>query len=264
MSLRVAVSGAAGRMGRRLVALIVAEPDTELVCACDRPDHPDLGRDVGELAGAGPTGIHLTDGIGNDPQVVIDFSTPEGAARAVRAARESGLPIVIGTTGLGAHEKAEIEAASGQIPVLRAPNFSLGVNLLARFVHDAAQALGPAYDVEVIEIHHNQKADAPSGTALKLANAAARALGRDPQKDFVHGRQGVTGARKPTEIGIHAVRGGDIVGEHVVIFAGPGERVELVHRAHTRDTFVVGALRAARFLVGKPPGRYTMDQVLDL
>lgn len=264
MSLRIAVSGVGGRMGRRVVSLVVAEPDLELVSACECGGHPDLGRDAGEVAGAGAVGIPITDGIGGDPGVIIDFSTPEGAVRAARKAAEIDVPLVTGTTGLGAKERAELESAAGRVPVLEAPNFSLGVNLLFRLVREAAQALGPGYDVEIIEAHHNQKADAPSGTALGIARAAAAALGRDTKKDLTYGRQGQPGPRKPTEIGVHAVRAGDIVGDHTVIFGGRGERIELIHRAHTRDTFVMGALRAARFLVGKPAGRYTMAQVLGL
>jgi 4-hydroxy-tetrahydrodipicolinate reductase len=264
MALRIAVNGAAGRMGRRVCGLVIAEPDTELVCASEAESHPDLGRDAGELAGAGPVEVHLTDGLGGDAEVVIDFSTPEGASRAAAAAAEMGAALVTGTTGLGPRERAEIESAAGRVPVLSAPNFSLGVNVLFRMARDVAAALGPEYDVEIVEAHHNRKADAPSGTALGLAGEIAGVLGRDPGRDFVHGRKGRVGERKPTEIGLHAVRAGDIVGEHTVVFAGAGERVELVHRAHARDCFVRGALRAARFLVGRPPGRYTMEQVLGL
>jgi 4-hydroxy-tetrahydrodipicolinate reductase len=251
-------------MGKRVVSLVMAEPDLELASACECGGHPDLGRDAGEVAGAGPVGIPITDGIGGDPQVIIDFSLPEGAARAARKAAEIDVPLVTGTTGLGAKERAELESAAGRVPVLEAPNFSVGVNLLFRLVREAAQALGPGYDIEIIEAHHNQKADAPSGTALGIARVAAAALGRDMKKDLTYGRQGKPGARKPTEIGIHAVRAGDVVGEHTVIFGGRGERIEIVHRAHTRDNFAMGALRAARFLVGKPAGRYTMAQILGL
>ncbi len=264
MALRIAVSGAGGRMGKRVISLVTAEPDLELASACECGGHPDLGRDAGEVAGAGAIGIPITDGIGGDPQVVIDFSTPQGVVRAAEKAAEIGVPLVTGTTGLGAKERSQLESAAGRVPVLEAPNFSLGINLLLKLVRDVAQALGPGYDVEIIEAHHNRKADAPSGTALAIARAAAAALGRDTKKDLTYGREGKPGPRKPTEIGIHAVRAGDIVGEHTVIFGGRGERIELVHRAHTRDTFVMGALRAARFLVGKPAGRYTMAQVLGL
>jgi 4-hydroxy-tetrahydrodipicolinate reductase len=264
MSLNVAVSGAAGRMGRKLVSLVITEPDTELASACEAPGHPDLGRDAGELAGMGPVGVPVTDGIGGSPEVIVDFSAPEGAARAARKASEIGCPLVTGTTGLDAHVKAEIESAAGRVPVLTAANFSLGVNLLYSLVRRAAEVLGPGYDVEIVEAHHNQKADAPSGTALRLGEAAAAVLHRDPRKDFVHGRSGKPGPRGASEIGFHAVRAGDVVGEHTVIFGGHGERVELVHRAHTRDTFMHGALRAARFLVGRPAGRYSMAQVLGL
>jgi 4-hydroxy-tetrahydrodipicolinate reductase len=246
------------------VSLAVAEPDCELVCACERHGHPHLGRDVGELCSCGWIGIPLTDGIGSEPQVIIDFSSPEGTARAFSKAVEMGIPIVSGTTALGAKEKAEIEAAAGRVPVLVTPNFSLGVNVLFDVVRKVAQVLGPGYDVEIIEAHHNKKVDAPSGTALRLGESVAGALRRDPNKDFVNGRGGQVGPRKPTEIGFHAVRGGDIVGEHTVMFAGGGERVELIHRVTTRDAFVKGSIRAARFLVGKAPGKYTMEQVLGL
>ena len=264
MSLKVAVNGAAGKMGRRLVALVLREPDAEIVSASDRKGHPELGRDVGELAGAGPVRVHLTHDIQGEPEVIIDFSSPEGAAKSAKAAAELGVPLVTGTTGLGAREKAEIESAAGRVPVLAAPNFSVGVNLMFEITRTVAETLGPGYDVEIIEAHHNQKADAPSGTALRLAKMVADVLKRDPKKDYVHGREGRVGPRKPTEIGLHAVRAGDIVGEHTVIFGGMGERIELVHRAHTRDTFVGGAMRAAQWIIGKAPGKYSMDQVLGL
>lgn len=264
MGLRAAVNGAGGRMGKRLVSLIVAEPDLELVCASERPDHPDLGGDVGELAGMGHLGLSLTDGIGGDPQVVMDFSTPEGAARAASAAGDSEAGLVCGTTGLGPSELAAVEEVSGRVPVVFAPNFSLGVNLLFRLAADAAEALGPGYDCEILELHHNRKADSPSGTALRLAESVAGVLGRDVSKDLRHGRQGRVGPRPPSEIGMHSIRAGDAVGEHTVIFAGGGERIELIHRAHTRDAFALGAVRAAKFLVGKPAGMYSMAQVLGL
>ena len=264
MSLKIAVNGAAGKMGRRLVALVIREPDVELVSASEREDHPELGRDVGEFAGAGPVRVHLTGEIGGEPEVIIDFSSPEGAAKSAKAAADIGVPVVIGTTGLGAHERAEVESAAGRVPVLVAPNFSVGVNLMFEITRKIAEVLGPGYDVEIIEAHHNQKADAPSGTALRLAKCVADALKRDPKKDYVHGREGRVGPRTPTEIGLHAVRAGDMVGEHTVLFGGRGERIELVHRAHTRDTFVAGAIRAAQWLIGKAPGKYSMEQVLGL
>ncbi len=264
MSLKVAVNGAAGRMGRRIVAMIVREPDVELVSASDRPGHSELGRDAGELAGVGPVRVHITDEIGGEPEVIIDFSSPEGAAKSAKAAAELGVPVVSGTTGLGPHEKAEIESAAGRVPVLVAPNFSVGINLMFEVTRKVAEVLGPGYDVEIIETHHNQKADAPSGTALRLAKSVANALKCDPKRDYVHGREGMVGPRGPREIGLHAVRAGDIVGDHTVLFAGRGERIELTHRAHTRDTFVAGAIRAAHWLIGKAPGRYSMEQVLGL
>jgi len=260
--IRIAVNGAAGRMGRRLVALIAEEKDLRLVAALEQAGHPDLGRDAGELAGCGALGVAVRDVWDERADVLIDFSAPAGTMGRVREAVEKRCAMVIGTTGLTDQQKAEIEKASGRIPVLLAPNMSLGMNLMFRLAAEAAAALGAEYDVEIVEAHHRFKKDAPSGTALRLAEEIARATGRDVAKDTVHGRHGRDALRKSGEIGLHAVRAGDIVGDHTVIFSALGERIELVHRAHTRDTFARGALRAARFLAGGTAGLYAITDVL--
>ena len=260
--IRVAINGAAGRMGRRLVDLASGEEDMRVVAALEQASHADIGRDAGELAGRGPIGVVLKSEWDAAADVLIDFSSPEGAMARLAEAVEKGIAVVIGTTGLSDAQKAEVEAASKKIPVLPAPNMSVGVNLLFKLASQVAAALGDEYDIEIIEAHHRFKKDAPSGTALRLAEEIASATGRDLAKDAVHGREGKKAQRKPGEIGIHAVRAGDIVGDHTVIFSTLGERIELTHRAHTRDTFARGALRAALFLAGKPAGMYGMSDVL--
>jgi len=265
MTTRIAVSGAAGRMGRNLVRLALADPEMELAAALEGAGNPALGQDAGLLAGAGAEcGVKLSEKLSAKVDCVVDFSGPEGTMQRLAEARAARIALVSGTTGLDPDQKAEFEAAAASIPVILAPNMSMGANLLIRLAGQAARALGAGYDIEVVEAHHHHKADAPSGTALRLAEAAAEARGLDLAKSVVHGRSGRPGARPREEIGIHAVRAGDIIGEHTVIFAAIGERIELVHRVSSRDGFCLGALRAARFLAGKPPGNYTMSQVLGL
>ena len=259
--MRVAVNGAAGAMGQRVIALIAAAPDMELVAAMDRADHPDMGKDAGLLARVAELGVPLSAGLTGEPDVAIDFSVPAATLTLARDCARLGVPLLIGTTGLPAEVRAEIEdKVASRIPVLLAANMSLGVNLLLRLVEVAARAL-PGYDVEVIEAHHRRKKDAPSGTAKELANRLLKALGRD-EEALIYGREGIVGARTSEEIAVHAVRGGDIVGDHTVLFAGEGERIELTHRASNRDVFAQGALRAARFLVQQEPGLYSMEDVL--
>jgi len=262
---RVAISGAAGRMGRRLVALTLEDPELELAGALEAAGNPVLGQDAALLAGVGrECGVKVTEALAGRVDCIVDFSAPEGAVRRVEDAVRSGSALVAGTTGLDDKQKAAFTAAAGRIPLILAPNMSVGANLLFKLTGDAARALGAGYDIEVVEAHHHNKADAPSGTALGLAQAAADGRGLDLRKHAVHGRSGRPGARPRDEIGIHAVRAGDIIGEHTVIFATGGERIELVHRVTSRDGFCLGALRAAKFLAGKPPGAYTMAQVLGL
>ncbi|MFO7899802.1 MAG: 4-hydroxy-tetrahydrodipicolinate reductase [Planctomycetota bacterium] len=262
--LRIGVNGAAGRMGKRLVALVAEANDLELVCALEADDHEACGRDAGEVAGAGPVEVPIAATMEARPDVLIDFSSPASTVARAAECAAAGTALVVGTTGLGDDQVAELEAASKQVACVFAPNMSVGVNVLAILARRAAEALGPDYDVEVVEAHHRFKKDAPSGTALKLARAAADGLHRELDEVVVYGRRGMTGERTSQEIGIHAVRAGDIVGEHTVMFATLGERIELRHSAHSRETFARGALRAARFVAGQQPGLYSMEDVLGL
>jgi 4-hydroxy-tetrahydrodipicolinate reductase len=262
----IAVAGAAGRMGRSVLEQVLAAPDLRLVGTLESGRHPELGTDAGSLVGR-PTGVRLTDDARKalaGAQVVVDFSAPEATAEVLRAAAQHGVACVVGTTGLTVEARAALEDAVRVVPVVAAPNMSVGVQVLGHVLREALRLLGPGFDVEIIEAHHRQKVDAPSGTALRLAEIAAQALGTSVEQAGRHGRQGNTGVRGPSEIGLHAVRGGDIVGDHTVLLAGNGERLEFVHRTHSRAVFAAGALRAARWVVGKPAGRYGMGDVLGL
>jgi 4-hydroxy-tetrahydrodipicolinate reductase len=261
--MRIAVSGAAGAMGRRVIALMREFQGCELVAALERPGHPDLGKDAGILAGLEPNGVQLSASMSGDPDALIDFSSPDAAVERATECAERGVAVVVGTTGLSSEQMAEMkERVAPHVPVLIAPNMSLGVNLLFRLVEDVARALGEGYDVEIVEAHHRRKKDAPSGTAMELARRICKALKRDPNAALSYGRQGLAGPRKAAEIGVHAVRGGDIVGDHMVMFAADGERIELTHRATSRDVFARGAIRAAIFVTGQRPGMYSMQDVL--
>ena len=262
--IRVAINGVAGRMGLRLAALGSAEEDMTIVAGLESAGHPALGRDVGELAGIGPLGLAVTTAWEGEADVLVDFSTPAGTMARLPEVVTKGTAAVIGTTGLTDEQKAAVARAAEKVPVLLAPNMSVGVNLLFKLAGDVARALGDGYDIEIVEAHHRFKKDAPSGTALRLAERIAEATGREVATDLVHGREGAVGERTGREIGMHAVRAGDIVGDHTVLYSTLGERIELTHRAHTRDTFVRGALRAARFVAGKPAGLYGMQDVLGL
>ncbi|MFH1037749.1 MAG: 4-hydroxy-tetrahydrodipicolinate reductase [PVC group bacterium] len=265
--IRIIVCGAAGRMGGRIIACAREEGDLMITGAVERAGHPDLGRDAGEVSGAGRLGLPLTDSLEDvigSGDVVIDFSAPTAALAAAAAAAAHRKPLVIGTTGLCPEEEARLKKTVAGIACLFSPNMSVGVNLLFRLVEETAGALGDGYDIEIVEAHHRLKKDAPSGTARQIAELAASALGRDLSAAAVYGRQGMTGERPRGEIGIHSVRAGDIVGDHTVIFSAPGERLELIHRAHSRDTFARGALRAARFVASAAPGIYTMRDVLGI
>lgn len=261
----IVVCGAAGRMGRRIVALS-SEHGCRVVSALERNGHPDLGRDVGLLAGVGGCGVQLTSDVRpavRMGQVVIDFSSPEAALEHAIACRDERRAFVLGTTGLGPKQKAALARVAEKIPVLTSPNMSLGVNILLDLVAEASRRLRD-YDAEVVEVHHSRKVDAPSGTALRLAERIAEAREIDLGRVARYERRGTVGARKRDEIGIQTVRAGDVVGDHTVIFGGPGERIELTHRAQSRDVFAVGAMRAAVWLAGKRPGLYDMGHVLGL
>lgn len=262
--IQVAINGAAGRMGRLLVALTLADAQLRLVGAIEYSGSSMLGRDAGSVAGAGEVGVPITTGLGDaKPDVMIDFSVQSAVRPALKLCKESGVALVIGTTGLTAEDEQAIHDAAGTIPVLQAPNMSLGVNLLFALTGQVAKQLGDDYDIEVIEAHHRFKQDAPSGTAMGLVKAICDATGKDIVKDVKHGRCGMD-PRVPGEIGVHALRLGDEVGRHTVCFATLGEEVQISHKASTRDIFAKGALRAAHWLAGKPAGRYGMKDVLGL
>jgi 4-hydroxy-tetrahydrodipicolinate reductase len=269
MPINICVAGAAGRMGQRLVALSQEDPELKLVYAVEAPGHAALGKDAGLVCGLGrELGVLVERGLRpeSDIEVILDFTVHGAAAAHAEEAAELGVPIVIGTTGMNDAEKKRIAAAAKRVAVINAPNYSVGINVLLKIAPLVARTLGEAYDIEIVEAHHNQKIDAPSGTALGLAEAVAKGRELNLKDVAVHGRQGVVGKRKAKEIGIHAVRMGDVVGDHTVYFATPGERIELTHRASSRDTFARGALRAAKWLVRhtKGPGLYTMAEVLGL
>jgi 4-hydroxy-tetrahydrodipicolinate reductase len=263
MKTHIAINGAGGRMGQRLVALAKEDQELQVVAAVDAPTSPAQGRDAGELAGIGHNGIPVTSELplAHKPDCVIDFSAPEGTMTILPVCVARQIPIVVATTGHSATQKAEIEAAAHQTAVLFAPNLSLVVNLLYKLTRLAAEALkGKGFDVEIVERHHRYKTDSPSGTAIHFAEII-----RDVQGGhFIHGREGLVGERKSDEIGIHAVRGGDNVGEHTIIFTTLGETLELVHKGHSRDSYARGALLAAKYLANRPAGRYTMSDVLGL
>ena len=258
--LRVACVGALGRMGERVRAAVVEAVDAELVGALESHGHAGLGTELGP-------GVRVVDDARvafANAEVVIDFSIPRSSCAALRVAADRGVAYVCGTTGFSASERADLEAAAARIPIVWAPNFSVAVHVLAHLVGTAARLLGPEFDAEIVELHHAAKRDAPSGTALHLAEAIAAARGQDLGKVLVAERAGEVGARPSGAIGVQALRGGDNPGEHSVLFLGRGERLELVHRAVTRDHFAAGALRAARWLRGRAPGLYAVEQVLGL
>src|SRR5947209_2117944 len=258
------VAGAAGRMGTRIVACLVGNPDLRLVGALEAPAHPMLGRDAGELAGVGLLGVT----VGGDPaavitrnRVLVEFSVPEASLEHLRLVARIGARAVIGTTGFTAVQRAEIADLAKQTAIPVAPSMSVAVNVAFSLLATMAKALGDEYDVEITETHHRFKKDAPSGTALRMAEIVAEALGRDLDRVAVYGRQGLPGERSRREIAVLSLRSGDVAGEHTVSFGTLGERLELTHRAHSRDTFARGALRAVRFVAGRSPGLYPMQHV---
>lgn len=264
--LKVVIAGCSGRMGYALLESVFADPSLALHAALDRADSPQIGRDAGEQFGKS-TGVRISHDIdaalaGAD--VLVDFTRPQASLQYLAACRQARVNLVIGTTGFDAQQKTQIEAASCDIAIVFAPNMSVGVTLLISLVQAAAKVLAEGYDVEIIEAHHRHKVDAPSGTALRLGEAAAAALGRNLDECAVYGREGVTGERDANTIGFATIRGGDVVGDHTVLFAGTGERVELTHKASSRATFAIGALRAAKFLTGKTSGLFDMQDVLQL
>ncbi|TSA03144.1 MAG: 4-hydroxy-tetrahydrodipicolinate reductase [Nitrospiraceae bacterium] len=264
---KIVVTGAGGRMGARLVSLVKESSDLQLVGALERKGHPAVGSDAGDVAGCGRTGVVVTDNLAalvERADVLIDFTSPEATLANLRVMAANRKAMVIGTTGLSAGQLAELKETAKSIPCVFSPNMSVGVNVVLKVLAEMARTFGEDYDIEVTEAHHRLKKDAPSGTALKIAQVLADATGRDLDKVAVYGRKGMIGERKRGEIGIQVIRAGDIVGDHTVLFGGPGERIEVTHRAQSRDTFARGALRAARWVVTRPPGLYDMHDVLGL
>jgi len=263
--IRAIVVGAAGKMGSRIIHIIHETPSIVLDRAIERPDHPSIGRDIGEIIGLGKMNILLEGGFkkgGGD--VIINFTNPETSIESLKFAEEIGSAIVIGTTGLSPEQMERIKELSKGVRCVFSPNMSVGVNVMFKIVQEVAQVLGPEYDIEIFEAHHRMKKDSPSGTAAKLGELIAKAIGRDFGQVGVYGRKGMVGERTKEEIGMQVIRAGDIVGEHTVLFGGVGERLEIIHRAHSRDNFARGAVRAALWVVNQPNGLYDMQDVLGL
>ncbi|MBN2290488.1 MAG: 4-hydroxy-tetrahydrodipicolinate reductase [Candidatus Glassbacteria bacterium] len=265
--LEITLVGAAGRMGQRIISAIFDSGDTRLAAAVEASGHRCLGQDAGVVAGVGPLKVEISDKLGDSVRkggVAIDFSLPESAVKTAEVCAAQGMPLVAGVTGLSAGQKEALARAAEAIPLVHAPNMSVGVNLMFKVVGQVARVLGDNFDVEIVETHHRFKKDAPSGTANRLAEVIAEALDRDLREVACYGRRGITGERDRRQIAIHALRAGDVVGEHTVVFGAPGERFEVTHKAHSRDTFARGALVAARFAAGAGPGLYDMQDVLGL
>jgi 4-hydroxy-tetrahydrodipicolinate reductase len=260
--MKLALHGATGRMGRAITALAHAAGDIQIVGAAAAANDPNQGRDLGELAGVGSIGVAVTADVASSllgAEVVIDFSVASAVRPLVALAVRSGVAIASGTTNVDAETRGALERAAASVPVLWAPNMSLGVQVLAELVEQAVRRLGPGFDAEIVEIHHRRKIDSPSGTAKRLADAVRKVR---PSSVELHGRDGDVGARTDTEVAVYGVRGGDVIGDHTVFLLGSGERIELTHRASSRELFAHGALRAARFLAGKKPGTYSISDVL--
>lgn len=264
--IRFAIAGSGGRMGRTLIEAVLAAPDAELAAALEMPGSPLLGKDAGELVGA-PCGVKVTadiDAALAKADCLIDFTRPEGTLGHLALCRKHRVHAVIGTTGFTPAQKLQLEEVARDIPIVFAPNMAVGVNAVFKLLDIAARILEQGYDIEVIEAHHRHKVDAPSGTALRMGEVVAAALGRSLDDCAVYGREGHTGERPATQIGFATVRGGDIVGDHTVLFAGTGERVEITHKAASRMPYALGSLRAARFMRGKANGLFDMQDVLGL
>jgi len=265
--IRAVVAGAAGRMGGRIIGMIHQSEDLALSGAFEHPEHTKVGRDAGEVVGLGPLGIKIErslDDIIGGCDVIIDFTAPEATLDNLRLAARHRVSMVIGTTGFNDDQLKEAKELAGKIPCVMAPNMSVGVNVMFKIARETARFLGDDYDIEIMEVHHRFKKDAPSGTAIRLAEILAGSRNRDLDEIAVYERKGMIGERRSEEIGIQTWRAGDITGEHTVMFGGIGERLELTHRAHNRDNFARGALRAARWVVNQAPGLYDMQDVLGL
>lgn len=266
MRTKVVIAGVSGRMGHALLEGVFADADLQLHAALDRADSQQIGQDAGAHLGKS-TGVNVSCDVAvalKEADVLVDFTRPEASLIYLEACKQAHVKHVIGTTGFTVEQKAKIEAAAKQIAIVFAPNMSVGVTLLINLVEQAAKALNDGYDIEVLEMHHRFKVDAPSGTALRLGEAAAQGLGKNLKDCAIYAREGVTGEREAGKIGFATLRGGDVVGDHTVVFAGIGERVEVSHKASSRATFALGALRAAKFLASKKSGLFDMRDVLNL
>ena len=266
MTHKIAIAGASGRMGQMLIEAVRADAECVLSGALDMASSPAIGADAGAYSGQA-TGVLITSDVRlglQSSQVLIDFTRPEGTMEHLKACRELGVAAVIGTTGFTEAQKAQIAVIAQDIAIMMAPNMSVGVNVTLKLLEMAAKALSTGYDIEIIEAHHRHKVDAPSGTALKMGEVIANALGRDLTECAVYAREGVTGERDPSSIGFATIRGGDIVGDHTVLFAGIGERIEISHKSSSRATYAQGSLRAVRFLAGQKSGLFDMFDVLGL
>lgn len=265
--IKLTVCGAAGRMGSRIIALSKEYAELKLVGAIESKANPKVGLDAGVVAGVGEMGVKISEDISKvigETDVVVNFTSPEATLEHLEIVRKNKKSMVIGTTGFSNEQISIIQNASRDIPIVLSPNMSIGVNLLFKILRDVARVLGDDYDIEIVEAHHRMKKDAPSGTAVKMAKVIAEALGRNFDEVAVYARKGIIGERTKKEIGIQTVRAGDIVGEHTVLFGGLGERIEITHKASSRDTFARGALKAALWLYGKPAGLYDMGDVLGI
>ncbi|MHC4478266.1 MAG: 4-hydroxy-tetrahydrodipicolinate reductase [Planctomycetota bacterium] len=264
MKPKLVIVGAAGRMGQRILSLAKDAEQFDITAAVERPDHADIGKDAGMVAGLGPIGINLDSAFVTGADVAIDLSTPDSADKTIDYCLENSTALVLGTTGLSNQQRNNIKTAAEKVPVIYGTNMSVGMNVLFGLVGKVAAMLGQDYDIEIVEQHHRFKKDAPSGSALTLAENICKATGRDFPGCLVHGRSGKDALRQKGTIGVHAVRAGDITGEHSVTFGTLGEKFVLNHTAHSRDTFARGALRAAQWLIAKPLGLYSMADVLGL
>lgn len=265
--IKVSIMGVSGRMGRSIYRLLDAEDDIQIVGATEIENHPDMGKDIGLVAGEGEIGVQLSCGLeasSKEADVIVDFTVPSSTLNNARYASASGKAMVIGTTGFDDDQRKELNELAKSFPCVFSPNMSIGVNVMFEATKKLAEILGDDYDIEIIEAHHKHKVDAPSGTALKLGEAAAEGLSRDFNSSARYERHGVIGERGEKEIGMQTIRAGDIVGEHTVMFCGAGERIELTHRAMSRDNFAKGVVRAVQWVSGKPSGMYTMKEVLGI
>jgi 4-hydroxy-tetrahydrodipicolinate reductase len=265
--IKAVVAGVAGRMGGRIIQMIQKSEEVTLMGAFEKPGHPEIGKDVGEIVGLGKLGIQIKGNISEaikDADVLIDFTTPESTLNNIKFIADSGQAMVIGTTGITGEKEKELKLLAQKIRCVMSPNMSVGINVLFKTVGDLSKIFSKDYDIEIVETHHRLKKDAPSGTAMNLAKILADSTGRNLETDAVYERKGFIGVRTDKEIGIQSLRAGDIVGEHTVIFAGTGERIEITHRAHSRDNFARGALLAATWVVKQSNGLYTMQDVLGL